>query len=165
MKYFWIIIFSIVVLVRSNLYGQIKSFTVKNGNWNAIVSTTTVVPGEAGTNYTVNITSATSQTLLDFDGAKNDPYTVTVQRQDTDWNSSLTLWARRTGPGTGGTTTGGVNYIQLATTSQYFFGGNFAQITGSRMVNIPIQYEIHGLSVLIPVKSYSTTILYTVISP
>jgi hypothetical protein len=160
MKYFLIICSSL--WVSGYTYGQIKSVTV-TGSWSASVTTTIT---EAGLNYTGNVTSASDQSLIDISAQNNDPYTVTIQEQDTDWNSNVTVWARRTGVGTGGTAiSGGVDYIQLIASAQFFFSGAIAQPADPRVVGIPIQYEIRGLSVLVPVKSYSTTIIYTVTSP
>ncbi len=140
MRYFWII--CVGLLSGGDLYAQIKAVRANNGNWNAPLTTTIT---EAGSNYTANITSATNQTLFDVDGEKNnDPFTVTIQRQDTDWNSTLTLWARRTGAGVGGTITGGLNYVQLTTNAQYFFNGTVSSGGGSKTTGVPIQYEIQG---------------------
>ena len=150
------------LLMNDDLYAQIRSVRANNGNWNAALNTTIT---EGGLNYASNVTSATNQTLFDIDAQRSDPYTVTIQKQDTDWNSNLTLWARRTGPGSGGLIVGGLNYVQLTANSQYFFNGAVTQGGGSRTNGIPIQYEIRGISVLIPVKAYSTTIIYTVTSP
>lgn len=160
MKYFLILCISI--WASGYAHGQIISVTV-TGSWNAEVITPIT---EAGLDYTSNITSASNQSLLDVSAQSSDPYTVTIQKQDTDWNSDLTLWARRTGTGTGGASiSGGENYIPLTASSQFFFDGIIAQQAGPRVTGIPIQYEIRGLSVLIPIKSYSTTIIYTVTSP
>lgn len=160
MKYFLII--CIGIWASGYAHGQIISVTV-TGNWNAEAITPIT---EAGLDYTSNITSASNQSLLDISSQSNDPYTVTIQKQDTDWNSDLTVWVRRTGIGTGGNSiSGGLNYVQLSTSAQFFFDGSIAQRAEPAVTGIPIQYEIRGLSVLIPIKSYTTTIIYTVTSP
>ena len=163
MRYLWK--FCVAILVSSSLYGQIQSINV-SGNWSAAVPTNTIT--EAGLNYTSNITSATNQTLISIVATSNrDPYTVSIRKQDTSWNANLTLWARRTGTGSGNNilTNGGLNYQQLSGSAQYFFDGIVSTGNPRSVVDIPIQYEIRGLSVLIPVSSYSTTIIYTVTSP
>jgi hypothetical protein len=88
---------------------------------------------------------------------------VNVHRIDTDWNSNLSLWVQRTGNGTGGflgSIAGGLAFIQLTTTPQLLYSGNIGFAAGRN--NVPIQYQIRGLSVLIPVKTYTITVVYTV---
>lgn len=147
------------------LYGQGNIPVQATGGWNVSVPATAI--SEAGLNYTANITSAANQTLLDIDLKGNTAFTITIIKQDTDWNASLTLWAQRTGPQSGGpaaTLTGGLNYIQLANTAQYLFNGSTGNGSG-KVLGIPIRYEIRGLSVLIPVKAYTTTVVYTITTP
>ncbi len=118
---------------------------------------------EAGSNYTTNATSTANQTLISVTSSFLASYTVTVHRDNTNWNSALTLWVQRTGNGSGsffGTIAGGLSFQQVGTAAQTFFSGIIGFPTNRS--NIPIQYQISGLSVLIPVKTYTTTITYTV---
>lgn len=165
MKYFWILGFSL--LTSNLLFAQISKLDAKGGNWDAGKLLVTIT--EAGLDYTGTVSSDADHTILEIDAKEdNDPYTLTISRQDNNWHPMLTLWARRTGDGSlgnGGTIMGGQSYIQLAPNAQYFFSGLVSRGGGSRVKDIPIQYEIRGLSVLIPVSSYSTTIIYTVTSP
>lgn len=157
----------LLLLLLSSFIG--KTQTIKaSPSWNISVPTSTIT--EAGSNYTTNITSPINQTLVDFtvsSGLFGGNYTVSVHKIDSDWHSNLSLWTQRTGTGTGGgllgtgTITGGLTFIQLTNAPQTFFSGNTGFLSSGR-TNIPIQYEIRGVSVLLPVKTYTTTVVYTV---
>jgi hypothetical protein len=130
--------------------------------WNYIVPSGTIT--EAGTNYSISPESAVNQTLISMAGFPIfETYAVTVHKSDTDWNSGLTLQVQRTGTGTTGffgSTNGGAAYITLTNSPQAFFNGNIGFANTKN--NVPIQYRIQGASVLLPVKSYTTTVVYTV---
>ena len=84
-------------------------------------------------------------------------------KSDTSWDSRLIITARRTGTGTGSTnfsTTNGTTSQTITNTPTYFFETRPG--SGTAVSNIPIQYLITGYTVLLPVKAYTTTILYTV---
>jgi predicted metal-dependent phosphotriesterase family hydrolase len=128
--------------------------------WTASVPATRIT--EAGRNYTTNVTSARTQTRINLLTATGIfTYTVSVHKVDTDWNNTLTLWVRRTGngTGTGGTITGGTAYQQITNTTRSFFRGTVG--TSRQRTNITVQYEIRNLSVTIPVKTLTTTLVYT----
>jgi hypothetical protein len=130
------------------------------GSWSVSVPSNTI--SEAGNDYNMNLTSMTNQTILDI----NVPLTTTnwrvdVNKQDSFWNNSLTLWIRKTGDGIGVTGSsispiGTIPFFQLANMGQAFFSGV------KNYVGIPIQYEIRGLSVMIPASTYNTTVVYTI---
>ena len=119
---------------------------------------------EAGSNYSTSPESAINQTLISLTGFSIfDSYAVTVHKIDTDWNSGLALQVQRTGTGsTGffGSTNGGTPYITLTNSPQAFFNGNIGLAFNKN--NVPIQYRIQGATVLLPVKTYTTTVVYTV---
>lgn len=130
------------------------------GSWSVSVPSNTIT--KAGNDYNMNLTSMTNQTMLDI----NIPLTTTswrvdVNKQDSFWNNSLTLWIRKTGDGIGVTGSsisplGTISFFQLANLGQPLF-------TGIKNRNsVPIQYEIRGLSVLIPSATYNTTVIYTI---
>lgn len=139
-----------------------QSFSV-SGSWVVSVSASTIT--EAGSDYTQAITSAANQSLMSLvpgtnNGQnKNGIWQVYINREDGDWDSRLTILARRTGTGTplssNNSITGGTAYIAIPSSYAVFFSGR-----GSYN-NIPIQYQVSGLSVLIPVRAYTTTITYT----
>ncbi len=133
-------------------------------SWSVAIPATTIT--EAGSNYATNVMSAVDQTLIDLRAANNIfTFTISVHKLDTDWDNTLSVWVQRTGEGIssgGGTvsTSGGLTYQQVTNSTLYFFSGTLPN--NRRRRDVPIQYEIRGLSVLIPVKTYSTSIIYTV---
>lgn len=145
-----------------------QTLAIKNGAWSPSVTTI----GEAGNDYSsTTIQSATNQTLIDLK-VSNTPglnhYTVYIRRTDSgsNWNTAgLQIWAKRTSDGTGGgngsTTLGGTAYQQITTSDLYFFEGN--NNNNNLRSNIAIQYQITGVSVTVPVATYTTTITYTLI--
>lgn len=157
----------LILFALYHLIGTAQTITASPG-WNVSIPANTVT--EAGSNYTTNATSAINQTLVSLSisgGLFGTTYTVSVQKMDTDWHSNLSLWALRTGDGTGngifilGTITGGTTFTQLTNAPQTFYTGTTG-LLGSSRTNVPIQYEIRGLSVLLPVKTYATTVVYTI---
>jgi hypothetical protein len=155
----------IVYLFCSHCIAQRLRIT---GSWTATVTTIT----EAGNDYASStLQSATNQTEIDV-RVPNTPglnhYTINIKRADSgsNWNTAgLQLWAKRTGNGTGGGTgssvVGGTAYQQITTSDLYFFDGYNDNNTYRN--NIPVQYQITGISVTVPVANYSTSITYTVI--
>lgn len=154
------VLFSIV-LVIIHLKGLAQTITATSG-FNTSLPATSV--SEAGSNYSTTATSAVNQTLISLRAAAGVfTFTISVHKIDTDWNSGLSVWVQRTGTGTGGgtlSTTGGSTYQQITNSSQFFFSGVLG--TNRRRNNIPIQYQIRGASVLLPVKTYTTTVVYTI---
>ena len=152
-------IFFSIILLFSTIYLRAQSVNAI-GSWSVSVPSNTIT--EAGNNYNVNLTSMTNQTMIDI----NIPLTTTnwrvdVNKQDSFWNNSLTLWIRKTGDGIGiaGSSIspiGAIPFFQLANMGQPFFSGM------KKYMSIPVQYEIRGLSVLIPASTYNTTVVYTI---
>ena len=138
-----------------------------NGNWIYPVSPLEIT--EAGTDFSGTFTSSANQVLVDITQNNfwanlllNYSWRVDIRKSDVDWNPSLSLFAQRTGNGTPfwnflpGTINGGTTYQQLTNINQTFFNG-----TRTRL-DIPIQYQITGVSVLLPAKTYTSTVIYTV---
>ena len=130
------------------------------GSWSVVVPSNTI--SEAGNDYNMNLTSMTNQTMLDITvPLSTTNWRVDVNKQDLFWNNSLTLWIRKTGDGVGvaGSSispVGAIPFFQIANMGQSFFSGV------KNYVGIPVQYEIRGLSVLIPASTYNTTVVYTI---
>lgn len=163
------ILFLVILVSCFYNYGIAQRLRITGLTWTPTVTIIT----EAGNNYASStLQSATNQTLIDVRVA-NTPglnhYTVNIKRTDsgTNWNTAgLQIWARRTGTGTSGggggsTVTGGTVYQEIMTSDLLFFEGDNSNNTFRN--DIPIQYQITGISVLVPVGSYSTTITYTLI--
>lgn len=135
------------------------------GQWDYTVSDFDIT--EAGLDFQGTYASAASQVEIDifraggfFVNLFNYNWQVDVRLIPNDWNNALVLSARRTGNGSpfffNGNINGGTSYLQLSTSNQNFFNGN------RTWFDIPVQYRLSGVSVLLPAKTYSATVLYTV---
>lgn len=148
----------IAFLAISNMAtGQGIELTV-TGNWAKNIAASDI--SEAGNDYPASYASNTNQTLLTINPKNwNKTIIVYIKRNDIAWNTNLNLKVKRTSNGTNGNANigGGTDY-QLITN----FDANFFTCNGYHTF-IPLQYEITGISVLLPVQSYSTEIMYTVI--
>jgi hypothetical protein len=149
----------ILLMVKLALFGQSLSI---NQGWSVTIPSSIVT--EAGRNYTTtNVLSSTTQSLMDVFSSANSVATISVQKSDISWTTSLSLYLKRTGSGSGSTNfsvTNGTTSLLITNTPQYFF--EVRPGSGTQVLDIPIQYEIRGLSVLIPVKTYNTTLLFTI---
>ncbi len=138
-----------------------------SGNWSYSLMASDLM--EAGSDFSGTYTSSSNQVLIDvfqdfflYNLFLNYRWRIDVMKSDIDWDSNLILQARRTGNGNPfwnffpGNVTGGLSYQQITNSNQSFFNGRKSRY------NIPIQYRISGVSVLIPAKTYITTIVYTV---
>ena len=146
----------------------LSAFSVKSqslhlmGSWSISVPSSSI--SEAGNDYNTTLTSSLNQTLLDISvPVTNISWRVDVHKQDSFWNASLILWIHKTGDGGGESGSsiipiGFTPYQQVSNLEQLFFAGT------KNHVNIPVQYEIQGLSVLIPSENYNTNVIYTLIA-
>ena len=158
-KYLFLII--LMGLSYDGLLGQINLTLA--GNWNFSVPSNDIT--EAGLDFTGIYSSNTNQVLIDITNANNSNgnfrWRVDIRKSDVDWDANLELYAQRTGNGTSlsgnaNNINGGNNFQQVIDSDQTFFSGRRAR------VDIPVQYEIRNVSVLLPAKTYETTIIYTV---
>ena len=140
-----------------------QSLTVIGGYVHTLATTSIT---EAGLNYpTGDIASAVNQSLINVNPDKNSIAFVSIQKSDTSWDAGLIILALRTGAGTGTgnnnfSTTGGITPLAITNVPQRFF--EVGSSSGTKVSNIPIQYLIRGFTVLMPVRTYTTTIIYTV---
>lgn len=158
-KYLFIVFFLQLNLLAK---GQIAISII--GNWNYSIPTNDI--SEAGSDFSGTYSSSSNAVTVDvfqqswFANFFNYNWRVDIRRSDVDWHSNLQLYTRRTGNGSpfffNGNISGGTSYQQITNTNQLFFNGNRTRL------DIPIQYEIRNVSVLIPAKTYETTIIYTV---
>jgi hypothetical protein len=161
-----ILIFITFLVVSNNLFGQRVDFAV-TGSWMKTISPSDI--SEAGNDYPSAFESNLNQTLLSiYPNNKNFPVYVYVTRSNDNWHDNLILKVKRNGNGTTTNTnisSGSLSY-HLIPNAQPPSGRPTAVPSFftcyEDFVNIPLQYEITGISVLLPVKSYSTTITYTV---
>lgn len=153
----YIITFCIACL--SAFAASAQTISINSGNtWSVPTLSSTIT--KAGKNYEHIETSSASQTLFKVNALL--AWSISAHLSSTsNWDSSLKLYVQRTGSGTGiAIVTGGTTYMQLTTTPQLFFSGLLNVL--AHRDNIPVQYKIEGLSVMLPVKTYTTTITYTI---
>jgi len=152
-------IIAFCIACMSTFACRAQTIVINSGNTWSIPSLSATIT-KAGKNYEHIETSGASHTLLKVNAIVG--WSISAHLSTTsNWDSSLKLYVQRTGNGTGiAILSGGTTYIQLTSTPQVFFTG-LLNLTASRD-NIPIQYKIEGLSVTLPVKTYTTTVTYTV---
>jgi len=81
-------------------------------------------------------------------------WTVEIRREDIHWHNKLSLWARRKNNNAG--VYYGSYFRKIHTCDDFFFNGY-----GSNN-NIQIEFELRGLSVLIPADEYETEVVFTI---
>jgi len=133
-----------------------------NGNW--VLDLRNEIT-EAGSDYLGTYSSLVDQTKIRLRNVGGSSWSVSVRyAPNNDWDNSLILRAQRTGPGTGtGIISGGTAFQTLTLIDAVFFTG-----TNNRQT-IPIQYQLSGVSVTIPVitsnPQHRVRVFYTLTAP
>ena len=154
-----------VILIFLVKVGLAQSISV-SGSWNPVINTNVLT--EAGTDYPSSyvLESASNQSNISltlggsFFNTLFNTWRVDVQKSDIFWDSRLIVEIRRTSNGAGSlfsSISGGTVYQPVKQNAQTFFQGD------GTFNNIGIQYKISGMSILIPVNTYSTSIFFTLI--
>jgi hypothetical protein len=159
MKKLYLIINLLVVTV---CYSQKIKVT---GNWNKKLKTSEI--SEAGNDYNPFYISKINQSKITITAHPKSKYfdlygrfKVFVHKEDDEWNPTLILQLKRTSNGSKGNynISSGMVFQTITNNSSFFFS------SVGKQVKVPIQYKIIGISVLLPVKKYSTQIVYTVMN-
>jgi len=131
------------------------------GDWSDIVDQNDL-SGATGSDLNSTYQSSSSAGLTTIAGCqnRNDIWRVDIRRSDTTWSTSLHLYARRTGDGTGNgrSISGGTTYAEIGTTNVELFRGQ------GDHANIPLQFQATGVSYALAVSLYQTTIILTVVN-
>jgi hypothetical protein len=163
----WIIIDS---TIWQSAHSQ-SAFITLTGSWSLSIDQSNL-QGGAGSDFVSTYESATNQVTISinkivygnfFDWFISYNWRVAVRKSDINWLDPVRspsvhfhIEAQRTGNGTGfGSISGGTSYQEITDSDLLFFSGSM------RRLNIPVQYRLSDVSVLMPVNSYSTNILYT----
>ncbi|AWV97396.1 hypothetical protein [Arcticibacterium luteifluviistationis] len=177
-KYLFFFILSLAFLnVKAQLLSALTTSGSIDGNdWVTSIDANSVI--EPGTDYAsdFHIESEINQNTIDVSPLLSAivplfGWRISVSRNYENWHPALNLSVRRSGNGTGyaiirvlqsdinPSISGGNTYqvIPPAPESAEFFSGK------AKYRDIPIQYKLSGLSVLIPTKTYSTDVTYTII--
>ena len=157
------ILAGLFLFINSHIVGA-QTCTFSGTPWTLTVSAADVA--DAGTDVTPTYTSAANQSVFDLyydlltEWTNNYTWSVQVRMSIVDWPGGVTLAVRRTGAGSNyfrpGQIQNGQSFITLGGTNQPFFNGRRGR------VDVPIEYRISNVSVTIPAKSYSTTVIYTI---
>ncbi len=157
-----LLFFTVLVLMQYTVYSQV-SFNA-SGSWTSFISSNL----EAGSNFSSGYTSSSNQVYISATTTKgkgkagNFGWNVSVHKEDSNWHSSLGLSVRRTGSGNSTSNGNGGGLIQGGTAFQGLSGTTSAFFSGKKgHTDIPIQYQVTGVSVLIPSGVYSTTVVFT----
>ncbi|MCD0479434.1 hypothetical protein LPB90_13310 [Chryseobacterium sp. LC2016-29] len=162
-RYLFKITFILSSFIFCTLKSQSRTLAITGNNWTVTIPSIT----EAGSNYAGIYESATNQILLTAEvplllasGKVSVSYAP-----DPTWNSNLVLSAKRTGNGTTVcvlcSITGGTAYQTLTLTDVELFRIN-AVLALASYSNIPIQLQLSGVSVTIPVATYNSKIIFTI---
>lgn len=126
-----------------------------SGRWNERIRASDIT--EAGNDYVGTYESDPDETVITIEAKnKNKTITVLIRKEDDpgDWHSNLDLQIRRTD--NNNNSNGGTSFQTITDFDSVFF------YTKGKKNTVPIQYRIKGISVLLPVQDYTTTIIYTV---
>lgn len=158
MKNFILIVF---LLISNCLFSQ--SIVVK-GSWiwppqiNWISDLT-----EAGNDYIGTYESDLNETEISLDSGQGNRkrwLVVNIHKEinPSDWHPNLELQLRRTSGGTNSNFNiyNGESFQTVTDNYSFFFN------TYGDQDNVPIQYKINGISVLLPVQDYTATVVFTV---
>ena len=159
------ILSTIIALLLFSAFSKAQIIVDVKGTWSFSVSSSDIV--EAGKDYGKIYKSDKEQIKIDITQSNwwwnlfyNYNWRIDIEKSDIDWDPSLKIFAKRTGDGSpywsGGGVTGGTSWLRIKNFSKRFFRGNKSRL------DIPIRYKIKGISVLLPAKTYTTTIIYTV---
>lgn len=124
-----------------------------NGKWKKTLKISDI--SDAGGDYNTFYESKSNQTKITVTKNPNYQYLyIDVHKEDEEWHPDLDLQIKRTN-----------------SKNNIFYGRGYQSITNysspffemyGNSKNIPIQYKITGLSVLLPATSYSTKIVFTI---
>lgn len=127
---------------------------------------------EAGENLAPSVESqGQNQISVEYSGSwlfyffyPDKKWRIYVHKSDVNWNPDLSIEIKRTG--TGSIINGwraqslylsdGNNYRNITNTPSYFFRGRHG------IINIPVQFRLNDISLLLGAQSFETSIVFTV---
>jgi hypothetical protein len=115
--------------------------------------------GGGGTDFPVILESAVDEVEIDISKTLGPtaPWRVDVRSTEVNWRPEYRLYVRRSSDGLGdGSIAGGTVYQEITGVDQVFFSG-----TGDR-TKIELQFRLEGVSVGVPLDTYTADVHYTV---
>ena len=147
------------MIISNVLFSQsIKVETKKNIEWFETIPVSDII--EAGNDYggadTGTYTSNRDQTEITIKSKKHNRTVVKIRKEyNGNWPQNLDLQIRRT-DNYNRDSNDGLIFQTITDVDNVFF------YTTGNQKNVPIQYRIKGISVLLPVQDYIAIIIYTV---
>lgn len=150
-----------IIFILISTVGFAQKISV-SGNLNLIASATSI--SDAGNNLPTSYVSTNNASIVTIEvvppsksNKENKPLRVFVHKVDTNWHTNLILQVRRTVLVQNSNITLGTVFQTVTNNSTLFFN------TIGEHFNIPIQYNLSGISLLMPANNYTTTVVYTVL--
>ena len=154
------LIFICFLAISNCLFGQPAVTISVQGvvSWDKDFKDSNLNLTEAGNDYVGTYESDPNATSINIDAANQTiDYRVVIHKVDFDvWPTSLDLqikWIKTNG---NGSRNGLVSYTSILPTDQVFYE------TKGKSNTDKIQFQIKGISVLLPAKLYQTTVVFTV---
>ncbi len=149
-------IFIIFIAISNCLFGQHAAVSV-TGSWDKSFNELDIT--DEGNDYAGTYESMAAQTVITItSNNQHKPITVYVNKKidvTGEWHPNLDLQIKRT-DNNNNNSTGGLAFQTITDNNSVFF------YTKGWENKVPIQYRINGISVLLPVQDYTTTIYFTV---
>lgn len=137
-------------------------FSIKiriTGKWTLRIDDKDLIGG-AGSDFAAEWESAINEisiAITKTTAGGTGPWRVDIHRINSNWNSNIHLYAKRTSEGIGdGTITGGTAYQEITEVTQYFFDGS------ADRSKIEIQLKATNISVQMGMDDFITTLYYTI---
>ncbi len=159
MKLIWTIF--IILLLFTLAHSQEVTLRV-DGNWTRNIGSADLTGG-AGSDLQSTYNSSNDGAAISMDISKSPwwlylfvrwNWRIDVNYEIMNWHPNMQLWVRRTGQESD--IYDGMNFQQVTTNPTYFISGN------RNHYNVPLEYELRGISVYIPVDQYQVTVVYTI---
>lgn len=126
------------------------------GGWSETINSNDLISG-AGSDLNGTYESAANATSINIlnTAGGNDKWRVDMQRSDSTWHANFTLYIKRIT--ISGKLNGGENYTEIRTATDTFFDGK------GDFSAIECQYQLTGMSLNIPINTYTTTVTFTIV--
>lgn len=153
--------FAIVILIFGIIFfvGKTEAIDITAvGSWSLSITSADLAAG-AGSDLKSDYESAADAVSISISATAgaSDSWRIDVKKVDTNWQGNLILYIKRTSNGTGGSVSGGTAYQEVTDINTSFFSGS-DDVSG-----VKAQLKLSGVSVQIPIDTYTTTVYYTIV--
>lgn len=153
--------FAIVILIFGIIFlvGKAEAIDITAvGSWSLSIDSADLVAG-AGSGLKNDYESAADAVSVSISATAgaSDSWRIDVKKVDTNWQGNLILYVKRTSNGTGGSVSGGTAYQEVTDINTSFFSGS-DDVNG-----VKAQLKLSGVSIQVPIDTYTTTVYYTIV--